>query len=220
MAVLVRSAVPAAEWVSITLGSPADPRRIGSDSGEAQLFDGLQFQAQQGPCWEAYATGRVVITHDVTADDRWPDLAKLAVDGGVRSALALPVRDAGSAEGDGGGVVNVYSGHRYAFSPDNRQVAELVSAAVTGVLQTVADRAALVAMSQNLEQALTSRAVIDQAKGMLMAQLGVDADEAFARLVALSSRVNVKVRELARLMVSGEAASVLAALDRVTQPHG
>ena len=149
----------------------------------------------------------------MAVEPRWPHLAKLAADGRVRSALALPVRDGGEGEEGVGGVVNVYSGHRHAFGPDNRQVAELVSAAVTGVLQTVAERTALLTLSHNLEQALVSRAVIDQAKGMLMAWLGVDADEAFARLVTLSTRVNVKVRELARLMVSGEAATVLPSAD-------
>ncbi|MFM9735972.1 ANTAR domain-containing protein, partial [Streptomyces niveiscabiei] len=75
---------------------------------------------------------------------------------------------------------------------------------VTGVLHNVAEREALHALARNLEVALTSRAVIDQAKGILMARLGVDADEAFARLVTLSSRRNVKVRDLARLVVEGD----------------
>jgi AmiR/NasT family two-component response regulator len=64
----------------------------------------------------------------------------------------------------------------------------------------------------NLETALTSRAVIDQAKGILMARLDIDADEAFARLAKLSSRLNVKLRDLARLVVEGQADRVIAAL--------
>jgi PAS domain-containing protein len=71
MATLVRDAVPAAEWVSITLGDPAKPQRLGSDTPEAQEFDGRQVQAGEGPCWEAYRSGSTVITNDVTADPRW-----------------------------------------------------------------------------------------------------------------------------------------------------
>jgi PAS domain S-box-containing protein len=208
MAALVRSAVPAAEWVSVTLGSPRDPQRLGSDSPEAQTFDGLQVQVDEGPCADAYASGHVVVSGDVTADERWPHLAKRSLDGRVRSVLALPVLENGA----GTGVVNVYSGHRHAFGPSNRQIAELVAAAVAGVLQTVAERESLQVLASHLEQALTSRAVIDQAKGVLMAHLAVSADEAFARLVTLSSRLNVKVRDLARLVVEGDAATVLAAL--------
>ncbi|WP_222268807.1 ANTAR domain-containing protein [Modestobacter marinus] len=210
MAVLVRGAVPAADWVSITLGSPSDPQRLATDSLEAQAFDGLQLQAQEGPCWTAYADGSVVLSPDVPDAVRWPMLAKLAADAPVRSVLALPV----GMEGERRGVVNVYSSHRHAFGPSNRQIAELVAGAVAGVLQTVAERESLQRLSANLEHALTSRATIDQAKGVLMAHLGIGPDEAWARLVALSSRLNIKVRDLARLVVEGDAGTVLAALRR------
>ena len=207
MATLVRSAVPGADWVSITLGSPLEPQRLGSDSPEAQDFDGRQLHVQEGPCWDAYRTGRTVTSPDVRTDDRWPLLKTTAQDGAVAAVLALPVRE----DGESTGVINVYSARREAFGTANRRIGELAAAAVTSVLQNVAEREALASLARNLEMALTSRAVIDQAKGMLMARLGVDADEAFARLVALSSRLNVKVRDLARLVVEGDSDLVIAA---------
>ncbi|MGY1742796.1 MULTISPECIES: ANTAR domain-containing protein [unclassified Blastococcus] len=208
MAVLIRGAVPAADWVSITMGNPLEPQRLGSDSVEAQTFDGLQVQAGQGPCWEAYRSGTVVVARDVTADPRWPHLAKLAAGGAVRSVLAVPVQEEHTS-----GAVNVYSGQPAAFGSAGRRIAELAAAAVAGVLQTVAEREAMEQLAANLERALTSRAVIDQAKGMIMARLGVDADDAFARLVNLSSRLNVKVRDLAALVVEGHVDDVLHAAD-------
>ena len=87
----------------------------------------------------------------------------------------------------------------------------LVAAAVGGVLQSVAERESLRTLAANLEKALTSRAVIDQAKGVLMARLGIDADAAFARLVGLSNRLNVKVRDIAQLVVEGRASDMIAA---------
>jgi GAF domain-containing protein len=209
MATLVRSAVPGADWASITLGSPLDPQRLGSDSAEAQDFDGRQIRVQQGPCWEAHVTGQPVICADVTTDPRWPRLRAIADEAAVRSVLAIPVREAGESAG----VVNVYAGRPHAFGAANRRIGELAAAAVTGVLQSVAEREALRSLAANLERALTSRAVIDQAKGILMTRLGVDADEAFARLVALSSRLNVKVRDLARLVVEGNNDLIIAAGD-------
>jgi AmiR/NasT family two-component response regulator len=77
----------------------------------------------------------------------------------------------------------------------------------------VAEREAMQALAANLERALSSRAVIDQAKGMVMARLGIDADEAFARLVKLSSHLNVKLRDLAALIVEGHVDAVLRAGD-------
>ncbi|MGY1691549.1 ANTAR domain-containing protein [Geodermatophilus sp. SYSU D01105] len=209
MAVLVRSAVPAADSVSITVGSPLDPQQLSSDSATAQAFDGLQMQAAEGPCWDAHLTGTVVLCPDVTTDERWPTLARLAP-GDVRSVVALPLREGEQPVG----VVNVYSSAAGAFGPDSCRIAELVAAAVGGVLQSVAEREALRDLAANLEKALTSRAVIDQAKGVLMARFGVDADDAFARLVTLSNRLNVKLRDLAHLVVEGHAGEVIAALER------
>jgi AmiR/NasT family two-component response regulator len=109
-------------------------------------------------------------------------------------------------------VLNVYAGGTDAFGTGGRRLGEVVAAAVTGLLQRIAEREALKRLVANLETALTSRAVIDQAKGMLMARLDVDADEAFTRLARLSSRLNVKLRDLARLLVEGHADQVIAAL--------
>jgi putative methionine-R-sulfoxide reductase with GAF domain/PAS domain-containing protein len=207
MATLVRGAVPGAEWVSITLGSPLDPQRLGSDSVEAQEFDGRQLQAGEGPCLDAYTTGAVVLTDDVSADPRWPVLARDP--GAVRSVLAVPVRDDGQTTG----AVNVYSSRAASFGDAGRRIAEVATAAVASVLRTVAEREAMENLAAGLERALTSRAVIDQAKGMIMARLGVDADDAFARLVHVSSRLNVKVRDLATLVVEGHVDAVLDAAD-------
>jgi GAF domain-containing protein len=209
MATLVTTAVPGADWVSITMGSPMDPQRLGSDSTEAQEFDGRQLRAAEGPCWEAYTSGKVVIADDVRADGRWPTLARTAGYGAVRSVLALPVQEDGTSRG----VINVYSGQVGAFGPAGRRIAELVAAAVAGVLQNVAERESLQTLATNLERALSSRAVIDQAKGVIMARLNVDADNAFARLVNVSSRLNVKVRDLAALVVEGHVDAVLRAAE-------
>jgi putative methionine-R-sulfoxide reductase with GAF domain/PAS domain-containing protein len=204
MATLVRGAVPAADWVSITIGPPMEPQRLGTDSAEAQDFDGRQVRAGEGPCWQAYLSATVVVTDDVQ-----PTLSRISPPSAVRSVLAVPVRE----DGETTGVVNVYSGRTHAFSPAGQRIAELTAAAVAGVLQSVTERESLQHLADNLERALVSRAVIDQAKGMIMARLDVGADDAFARLVKLSSRLNVKIRDLAALVVEGHVDDVLHAAD-------
>jgi GAF domain-containing protein len=210
MATLVSGAVPGADWVSITVGSPMAPLRLGSDSAQAQDFDGRQVRAGEGPCWDAYRTGSVVVTADVTTDPRWPTLAPLAQQSEVRGVVAVPVCEAGETTG----AMNVYSRRSGAVGPAGRRIAELAAAAVAGILQNVAERESMQALAANLERALTSRAVIDQAKGMVMARLGVSADDAFARLVKLSSHLNVKLRDLATLIVEGHVDAILRAANR------
>ncbi|MGY1731005.1 ANTAR domain-containing protein [Geodermatophilus sp. SYSU D01045] len=207
MAALTASAVPAASWVSVTIGSPTSPRAVGSDSVAAQDADGRQMRAEEGPCWDAAARGEVVVAGDLRTDQRWPALARLAAAGPVRSVLAVPL----ALSGEPAGVLNVYSPDADAFGVADRRIAELVAVAVAAVLQEVGEREALRRLTSNLEQALSSRAVIDQAKGVLMGRLGVDADDAFARLVTLSNRLNVKVRDLAQLVVQGHVDEVIAA---------
>jgi GAF domain-containing protein len=127
----------------------------------------------------------------------------------VRSVIAVPVRE----DAETTGAVNVYSRRTEAFGAAGRRIAELAAAAVAGILQNVAERESMQALADNLEKALTSRAVIDQAKGIVMARLGVNADDAFARLVKVSSRLNVKLRDLAGLVVEGHVDAILRAGD-------
>ena len=68
-------------------------------------------------------------------------------------------------------------------------------------------------LAAHLETALTSRATIDQAKGVVMARLGVSADEAFTRLVAISNRLNVKLRDLAGLVLEGHLDALVRAAE-------
>jgi GAF domain-containing protein len=210
MATLVRSAIPGADWVSITVGSPTNPQRLGSDSVEAQDFDGRQVRAGEGPCWDAYRTGTVVVADDVTADPRWPGLARLAQDSDVRSVIAVPVREEGATTG----ALNIYARRTGAVGPAGQRIAVLAAAAVAGILRNVAERESMQALAANLERALTSRAEIDQAKGIVMARLGVSADDAFARLVQLSSHLNVKLRDLATLIIEGQVDAILRAGSR------
>jgi GAF domain-containing protein len=146
---------------------------------------------------DAFRRDEVVVTGDVAVDPRWPRLAAAARSQPVRSVLALPIKVAD----DGTGVINLYSAKAGVFATPTVRVGELVASAVAAVLRDVSERASLQALIHHLERALHSRAVIEQAKGIVIAHHGGTADEAFARLVAFSSRQNVKLRDLAELIV-------------------
>ncbi|MGY1688734.1 ANTAR domain-containing protein [Geodermatophilus sp. SYSU D01105] len=210
IATVVRGAVPGATALSINVGPPLEPELLASDETTAQVFDGSQMAAGEGPCQDAYEQQALVVTADVTTDERWPRLRRLLTDAGVRSVLAVPAQ----LPDERWVVLNVYSDRPGAFTGDSMRLGELVAAAVAAMLREVAERAALERLAAGLETALTSRAVIDQAKGVLIARTGASAEESFARLARLSQALNVKVRDLAPMVVAGHP-DVLAILDRI-----
>jgi AmiR/NasT family two-component response regulator len=105
------------------------------------------------------------------------------------------------------GVLNVYAESVDLDGEVAREAAELLAATATTVLQEVSMRLELEKVSGHLRTALDSRATIDQAKGIVMARHGCDPDEAFRILVKISSNSNVKLREIAALLVAETSAT-------------
>ncbi len=198
---LVEQAIPTSDGVSITLGPPGEPEVQATDNRFAQAVDGAQLQAGEGPCLSAYETGRTLVCEDLGHDPRWQRLGPVAVPLGVKAVLGCPLR----TDRHSLGVLNVYARRSDAFSDRDRAVADLLVSAVLAVVQETRDRQELTQLSEQLREALRSRAVIDQAKGILMSRNRVGPDQAFARLVAASRRSNTKVRDVARLVVDDAA---------------
>jgi GAF domain-containing protein len=161
------------------------------------LIDQAQYDADTGPCLDAYRTGEPTRMGATEDDDRWRHFGRSAADHGVHSTLSLPLL----LDGDGIGALNLYSRHHDAFSDDDHAMgarfAVPAAALVTNALLFWEARGS----ADSLETALTSRAVIDQAKGILMGQQRIDADAAFDILRRASQRENVKLREIAERLV-------------------
>lgn len=186
---------PAAD-VSVTIGPPVNPRGIDSNSQLAQKYDGLQMQAGEGPCQSAWDSREMVLTSDLREDPRWPELTRLAEPHELASVLALPVHTGEEVVG----VINAYATEPGAFEKVDIALAELAAYTVGLVFERIESTRQLQEMVTNLRHALASRSVIDQAKGVLMARHGYDADTAFLALSELSQRENIKVRDLAQLI--------------------
>jgi PAS domain S-box-containing protein len=195
--------------LSLNYGSPSAPTAVSSSGQEAQAADGAQISLEEGPCVTAFERRRTVVTSDVQSDERWP---RFAADPRVREVggvVAVPMTIGGELLG----ALNVYG--EVGSPPDDRLVesAELLAAAVAVVLYEMTVRHELELTAADLEQALSSRATIDQAKGMIMADRGCSAEEAFDHLVELSSKQHVKLREVAQQIVDQRSG-------RRTQPGG
>jgi PAS domain-containing protein len=198
---LCQRAFPLRTWVSVTVGDPAEPQLVASDSVEAQAVDGAQVVAGEGPCHLAWQHGETATTDDLVADLRWPRLSKALGTSPVTAAVAVPV----SVGENRLGALNVYGDDATLASAPLVRSAELLAAAIGAVLQETEAKAELAEVAEQLQEAMRSRATIEQAKGILIATHGCDADEAFRLLAQMSSRTNVKLRVIAARIVEDAA---------------
>jgi len=187
--------IPGAEASSITLLRD-EKAFTAAHSGEMALAaDELQYAHGYGPCMDAGRGGVLLRVDDMRTEERWPDyVAHVVASTPVRSSLSVPLPYQGSSIG----ALNNYSTKPGAFaSPESiragTDVAEVIAVAVVN-----ADaHAQLFDQARNMRLAMESRATIEQAKGVLMAQRRVDAEQAFEILREASQRYNRKLRDIA-----------------------
>lgn len=196
-AAICRETLDEGAEVSILLGDPLSPEAVGSTGQSAQALDGAQVEAGEGPGADARAEGLSVVVSQARTDPRWPRLARRpGWSGGVVSA---PLR----AGHEVVGVMNVYTD----AGPQKHLVesVELLASTMGSMLVELGMRHEVERLAESLQEALNSRATIDQAKGIVMAHRGCSPDEAFEHLVRLSSAQHVKLRELAKSIVDRAA---------------
>ncbi|WP_370962292.1 ANTAR domain-containing protein [Amycolatopsis sp. cg9] len=194
----VRHAVPGVDEASITLVTAAGPRTASATSDVVSELDADQYRLGDGPCLEAVRSGKIVRTAVSDAVERWPAFAEGAEEAGFASFLAAPL----VADEQFAGAVNCFGRQDGGFAEVEAQRLELYTVAVEAILRVYHRYLRARDTAEHLRTALTSRAVIDQAKGMLMAIRRIDADDAFALLVDQSQRENTKLREVAERFVA------------------
>ncbi|GAB3149026.1 ANTAR domain-containing protein [Amycolatopsis sp. NPDC004378] len=194
----VRQAVPGVDEASVTLVGGDEPHTASSTAAVVTDLDDDQYRVGDGPCLEAVRSGKIVRTPVAGATERWPAFARGAREAGFGSFLAAPL----VADERYSGAVNCYGRQDDGFAEIEAQLLELYTTAVEAVFRVYHRYVKARETAEHLRTALTSRAVIDQAKGMLMAIRRIDADAAFALLVGQSQRENVKLREVATQFVA------------------
>jgi GAF domain-containing protein len=187
--------IPGAEATSITLLRDEKAFTVAHHGEMALAADELQYAHGYGPCMDAGRGGVLLRVDDMRTEERWPDyVAHVVRSTPVRSSLSVPLPYQGTSIG----ALNNYSTEPAAFaSPDSLraglEVAEVVAVAVAN-----ADaHHQLGEQARNMRLAMESRAVIEQAKGVLMAQRRVTAEQAFEILREASQRYNRKLRDIA-----------------------
>ena len=156
-----------------------------------------QYTRGKGPCLTAIAEKRVVRFDVEDAEERWPDFVRDARANDVRSFLAAPLLVNGSAIG----ALNLYSAKPSGFTALDDVLIALFTGQASVALANARVYSDAVRLTDQLREAIASRSVIEQAKGVLMARLGIDDLTAFARLRHDSQHRNVKLRLVAQEVV-------------------
>jgi GAF domain-containing protein len=193
----------------LMLVAPDGDLRVMAASSEAmRLLELFELQSEEGPCLDCYSTGVAVVNQDLaTVNGRWPRFAAEAIAVGFQSVHALPLRLRGTTIG----ALNLLNADAGGLDEADVEIAQaLADVATIAILQ---HRAAVESQVVNdqLNNALNTRVVIEQAKGMLAEREGLDLEASFARLRLHARNNNLRLAEVAEAVISGALAA--SALD-------
>jgi GAF domain-containing protein len=196
-------AVPRADGIGVTLLHPdgysgqvlalgaSDPFVVGIEAIQYELLD-------EGPCITAVLDAVPVRSGSLSGDRRWPHFGPRVGRLGVHSVLSLPLL---LPDGRTVGALNAYAHAKNAFDAEATRIGELFAAPASIAVHNAQVLAVAQQRATQLQEALGSRTIIDQAIGILRSRSGDTADEVFARLRAISQSENMKLALLAERIV-------------------
>jgi GAF domain-containing protein len=201
IAQLAKRTVSGASEVSVTL-LQGDKAHTAAFTGELALnLDEMQYERGYGPCLDASTGTASLSVPDTGSEQRWPDWADAAREAGAHSSLSigLPVHEKVT------GALNVYATKPHAFDDDAIAVAQTFAGFAAVGLANVHLYETQATLAGHMQKAMENRAVIEQAKGIIMGARHCTPDQAFAILTKLSQDTNRKLRDVAAALVTKAA---------------
>jgi GAF domain-containing protein len=197
VAELAKQTIHGATDVSVTLLHDTEVASVAFAGSLAAQLDERQYEAGFGPCVDAALSGTTIAIEDTADSPTYPDFARLARRHGITHTLStgLPVQRRTI------GALNIYGTGEGAFDDTTRELATAFASYAAVALANADLYASTAHLAANLQRALDSRAVIDQAKGILMRDHRISPDAAFDLLVERSSSGNRKLRDIAQDIV-------------------
>ncbi|MFC4020821.1 GAF and ANTAR domain-containing protein [Micromonospora sp. GCM10011542] len=197
VAELAKSTIPGVAEASVTLVHAGAAHTAAYTGQLARDLDEWQYAQGRGPCLDAAASGTSASVPDAAAEDRWPDWAERARAAGLGSSLSvgLPIQQAVV------GALNLYAERPHSFDPEATRLAETFAAYGAVALANAHLYDSTAALARQMRAAMASRAVIEQAKGIIMGQRRCTAEEAFAVLAKAAQEQNTKLRDVAAELV-------------------
>jgi transcriptional regulator with GAF, ATPase, and Fis domain len=166
----------------------------------ARQLELFELQKAEGPCLDCFATGQVIANVDLAdSRSRWPVFTEAALEVGFTYSHALPLRLRRQVLG----ALNLFTVERRGLTDDHLAVAQgMADVATIGLLHERAMRDQVV-LAEQLQTALHSRIVIEQAKGVLSARTGISVSEAFSRMRTHARRTGAQLTGVAEAVVTG-----------------
>ncbi|WP_176444478.1 GAF and ANTAR domain-containing protein [Rhodococcoides kyotonense] len=183
---------------SVLIPRDDDSLEVASVPTELAAIEKCQAEFQRGPGCDAYRGAQIVAVADIArAHQRWPRFVDVAVRAGIVGVAAFPLFRGGDAMGS----LVLYSTAPQAWSATDLDAARVLARLATAQLFQSDRLRKMKQLSEQLEHALESRIVIEQAKGVLAATDNVDTEAAFERIRQHARRHRTSVREVARAVV-------------------
>jgi GAF domain-containing protein len=190
-------AIPGAEGVGVTLLEAGGADTVVASHDFVRAVDDIQYSIMEGPCVTAAADRRTVKSGWLAEDPLWPRFGPQVGHLGVHSALSLPL----VVDGHVVGAMNVYSRERDGFDDRAAELGELFATPAAVAVRNAQVLEQARRLAEQLHTALASRAVIDQAVGILMSRRGGTSAEAFESLRWMSQHNNVRLNSVAQDIV-------------------
>lgn len=189
---------PQAKGCGVTLQRDGQFLTVTSAGTSASALDEKQYGLDDGPCLLALRTGEEVHVHDMVHEQRWGAYPAYAVASGTRSSLSLPIAE----RTDTAGALNLYAPEPHGFDDSDLPALRVLASQATGAIALAQRMTQSVQFTMDMRQALRSRAVIDQAVGLVMARQHCSGPQAFAILRAASQNRDIKLRDLCADLVA------------------
>lgn len=192
LAALAAAIVPGTHC-GVTLRRDNQVASVASSDEVALRMDELQYIGGFGPCLEALQTGVRVDVPDMSAETRWGGYASYALANGIQSSFSLPL----SMDGETRGAINLFSARVRGFSESDVERTQAFADQAATSLTLLLRQADTAWLDQQLREALATRAVIDQALGILMGARKITSREAFEHLRQASQSTNRRLSDIA-----------------------
>lgn len=177
-----------------------DLRFISTSDRVLGELERLQIELAEGPCLLAFRSGEIVLTEDLRSDERFPRFGPRATAAGMAAVYSFPME----VDGNVFGALNLYSAEPGPFTSEQIEVGATFADVATCYLINARDSERNKRLAKELQHALHSRVVIEQAKGYVTATLKVEPEDAFDLIRHYSRRHQIKARVVARALVHGD----------------
>lgn len=204
VAQLAKQTVPGTADVSVTLVRDQKAFTAAFTGQDALRLDESQYEPGHGPCLDVAQSSGTVTISDMTTEPRWPEFTRRALDCGVHSSLsvALPVQHSIV------GALNLYSHIPGCFDDDALELAQTFAGYAAVAIANAHLYETNATLAENMRKAMDTRSVIEQAKGILMAQHRCSPTEAFSLLTKQSQQANRKLHDVATDIVTSAQGDV------------